>query len=322
MICTIFNNNRVIRMRERLLVSIYVLFLYLIAIEINMNKYTKNAILGIFGIIGIISGLYSIYLKRNKPIINYNNAKFIAQIVKYELEHHTNIIFLVDNFWTIKQKKLDYKLSKYIIDIDESDKFMERIHNIIQSNDFKSLDIIMNTTGGDISSSDVIMKVLLNYKHNVNIHVPCFAFSAGSMITLCANNIYMNEISLLSPIDPQMTYKIDKFISCTSSSKHLSDLLKNKTADNIDDTIYLHAIESRYLHNDNIKNLRNILHKRYNLTKKNTRRIIKKFASGLDPHHMPINVDMLKDMNIPIKLNIPERINKIFISFVTIKNQT
>lgn len=321
MIYTLFNNKKTITMIERLIVSIYVLILCFIGTDTNINNFTKHVLLRVFGLIGILTGLYTIYIRQSKPIINYNYIGFVSHIVNYETENNTNIIFLIDNFWSSKHKKLDHKLNKYIIDIEDSETFMERIYHILQKEKDKSLDIIIHTIGGDIMNSDVIMNVILNYKHNVNVYVPCFAFSAGTMLTLCANNIYMNEISLLSPIDPQMTYKIDKFISCTSSSKHLADLLKNKTANNIDDTIYLHAIESRYLHDDNIKNLRNILHKRYKLTKKNIKRIIKKLASGLDPHHKPINIDMLKDMNIPFKQKIPEQINNIFNKYVIIKNK-
>ena len=40
----------------------------------------------------------------------------------------------------------------------------------------------------------------------INIYIPRYCYSGGSMVALCGDNIYMNNYSLLSPVDPQISF--------------------------------------------------------------------------------------------------------------------
>jgi len=249
----------------------------------------------------------------NKPFA------LLKHIQSIEKEDKTNIIFLIDEFW---DDKLDKDLSKYVIDTDDDEKFIETIHHIQTSKKEKSLSIIIYTRGGSIASSDMIVDILLNYEEPVNIYIPTFAYSAGTMIALCGDTLFMNQYSILGPVDPQISYSVDEKIDDDASSRCLMQLVEDKNIDEISDDIYLKAIESKFLHEDNIQNLQNIITKRnLNLSKKRKNTIIKEFGSGLHPHHKPFNINKIKSMHIPVMSPVPLKYNTLLTMYAAYKNK-
>ena len=244
-------------------------------------------------------------------------------IVKEEISSNTDIIFIVDGFWE-NQKALN-KLGKYVIDIDDSETFIERIHEIDQGmNDVtkekKPLSIILYTTGGSIFNSDMIVEILLSYDSPVNIYIPGFAYSAGSMIALCADKLYMNKFSVMGPVDPQLSYHVDdNGDEDGASAKCFMQLLEDK--EEIGDDFYLKALESKNLHDDNIENLRKILRIRdRNLSKNKKKKFIEEFASGKRPHHKPFLAEKVRQLGMPVESTVPREINKLFSVYVGYKN--
>ncbi len=69
---------------------------------------------------------------------------------------------------------------------------------------FKVLDVLLQTPGGSADAAYTITKLLRKHASKVNILVPLYAKSAGTLICLCANEIVMSEISELGPLDTQI----------------------------------------------------------------------------------------------------------------------
>lgn len=77
------------------------------------------------------------------------------------------------------------------------------LHNL-KDKHFAVLNVILQTHGGDGDAAYNIAKMLQMHADHVNIIVPLFAKSAGTMICLAANDLLMTELSELGPLDAQI----------------------------------------------------------------------------------------------------------------------
>ena len=68
----------------------------------------------------------------------------------------------------------------------------------------KGLTLILHTPGGDPNAAATIVAYLRSKFTQIEVIVPTFAMSAGTMISLAADRIIMGRQSQLGPIDPQM----------------------------------------------------------------------------------------------------------------------
>ncbi len=71
------------------------------------------------------------------------------------------------------------------------------------------LDVILQTPGGDIDAAFCIIKLLRNHAAKINIFVPWYAKSAGTLICLGADRICLSELSELGPLDSQIHERQD-----------------------------------------------------------------------------------------------------------------
>lgn len=79
-----------------------------------------------------------------------------------------------------------------------------KIEQILRRKKFKELDVLLQTSGGNIHAAYNIVKLLRKSASAVNIIVPLFAKSAGTLICLCGDKIIMSDISELGPLDTQI----------------------------------------------------------------------------------------------------------------------
>jgi hypothetical protein len=87
---------------------------------------------------------------------------------------------------------------------EEINGFMPLIHGMDCS---KGLTLIMHTPGGVTNATETIVSYLRSkfpFTDDIEVIVPTFAMSAGTMISLAAGKIIMGRQSQLGPIDPQM----------------------------------------------------------------------------------------------------------------------
>ena len=76
----------------------------------------------------------------------------------------------------------------------------------------KGLTLILHTPGGVTNAAESIVHYLHSKFKDIEVIVPTFAMSAGTMISLSANRIIMGRPSQLGPIDPQIPIS-GKFVS-------------------------------------------------------------------------------------------------------------
>jgi ATP-dependent protease ClpP protease subunit len=76
----------------------------------------------------------------------------------------------------------------------------------------KGLTLILHTPGGVINATESIVKYLHSKFKDIEVIIPTFAMSAGTMISLASDRIIMGKSSQLGPIDPQISIS-GKFVS-------------------------------------------------------------------------------------------------------------
>lgn len=84
---------------------------------------------------------------------------------------------------------------------EEVNGFMSVIHGMDCS---KGLTLLMHTPGGVTNATETIVSYLRSKFSDIEVVVPTYAMSAGTMISLSADKIIMGRQSQLGPIDPQM----------------------------------------------------------------------------------------------------------------------
>ena len=66
------------------------------------------------------------------------------------------------------------------------------------------LALLLNTPGGMVETAEKIVKIIRRHYDEVYIIVPDFAMSAGTILCMSADKIFMDYSSSLGPIDPQI----------------------------------------------------------------------------------------------------------------------
>lgn len=89
----------------------------------------------------------------------------------------------------------------YQINYEDINGFMSGIYGMDWN---KGLTLILHTPGGIGSAAEAIVSYLWSKFSDIEVIVPTYAMSAGTMISLAANRIVMGRQSQLGPIDPQM----------------------------------------------------------------------------------------------------------------------
>ncbi len=64
------------------------------------------------------------------------------------------------------------------------------------------LTVILNTPGGTVNAAEIIINAFRNHKGRINIYVPFYACSSGTMIALAGDKLYLGQNAHLGPFDP------------------------------------------------------------------------------------------------------------------------
>jgi len=89
----------------------------------------------------------------------------------------------------------------------------------------ETLSVLVETTGGYIEVVERIYNVFRNHYTFVNFIVPNYAYSAGTVLVLSGDEIYMDYYAVLGPIDPQLENENDRFVSGLGYLSKYQDLV-------------------------------------------------------------------------------------------------
>ena len=72
--------------------------------------------------------------------------------------------------------------------------------------------VILTTPGGSAETVQILVNILRYHYKEVNFIIPQYAYSAGTILCMSGDNIFMDYFSQLGPIDPQVKSKDGKFV--------------------------------------------------------------------------------------------------------------
>jgi hypothetical protein len=84
-----------------------------------------------------------------------------------------------------------------------ADDLRDAVENLIDRK--KRLSVILETFGGYVDSARRIAETLRHHYSHVEFIIPCHAMSAGTILAMSGDAIWMDYYSVLGPIDPQIS---------------------------------------------------------------------------------------------------------------------
>ncbi len=96
----------------------------------------------------------------------------------------------------------------------------------------KTLEIILHTPGGLLSAAEIICQALLNHTGHKIVYVPYSAASAGVIIALAGDEIYLGKNAYIGPANPMFMFGysaqqvIDYVSELQSDTSWISDIVK------------------------------------------------------------------------------------------------
>ena len=86
--------------------------------------------------------------------------------------------------------------------------------------------VILTTPGGSAETVQILVNILRHHYKEVNFIIPQYAYSAGTILCMSGDNIYMDYFSQLGPIDPQVKSKDGKFVPALGYLDKVEELLQ------------------------------------------------------------------------------------------------
>lgn len=134
--------------------------------------------------------------KSNEEITAFFRRELPASIAKLkEVRDHNVIVYATA--WIEKPEVPQ----KTMVSNEDINGMMTSLHKMDFS---KGLTLVLHTPGGSPTAAESIVEYLYSKFKYVEVIVPTFAMSAGTMIALGCDSILMGAHSQLGPIDPQM----------------------------------------------------------------------------------------------------------------------
>ena len=98
----------------------------------------------------------------------------------------------------------DFNKQKLGIDVSLMQDDFYTIQDVLRESDKKTIDVYLETPGGSGETAEEIARFLHNKFQEVNFVIVGEAKSAGTILALCCDNLYMSDTGSLGPIDAQI----------------------------------------------------------------------------------------------------------------------
>ena len=215
----------------------------------------------------------------------------LLKMKEIEKERGSRVISLIH-----RQESLAFLGIPFIrfLSIDESEKILRVIR---KTSDDTPIDLIIHTPGGLLLAAEQIANALKAHPAKVSVMVPHFAMSGGTLITLAADEIYMDPNAVLGPIDPQ----ISKYPAAS-----IIKAVGQKTVDEVDDeTLIMADIGEKAIRQVRQTITRLVEDK---LAEAEAQKLAETLSSGQWTHDYPIKFDEAQEMGLPVTVEVPEQV--------------
>jgi ClpP class serine protease len=215
----------------------------------------------------------------------------VRLIRKIEISRKSRLITLIHRQELLSL--LGIPLSKYI-NIEDSEAILRAIR---LTPDDMPIDLILHTPGGLVLASEQIARALQKHPAKVTVFVPHYAMSGGTMISLAADEITMDDNAVLGPVDPQL----GEFPAVS-----ILAVLRQKDKNEIDDrTLMLAEMAAKAM-----TQVRDFVYYLLadKMEEKSAKDLAELLSSGNWTHDYPIDSEQLKKMGLPVTVGLMEDI--------------
>jgi ClpP class serine protease len=219
-----------------------------------------------------------------------------ARIIEaIERERGTKVITLIHRRepW-LKEGEAAY------ITIEDTEHILRQIKGTPKN---KPIDVILHTPGGLALAAEMIATALHEHPANVAVFIPFYAMSGGTLLALAADEIYMENFSVMGPVDPQ--------IEGVPASAYMLVLEKKRMDAIADKTIALAYIAAMA-----VKNMKGFV--KHLLAEKmddeKSEKVAEFLTGGYITHDTPLTIELAKSMNLPVREGVPQKVFDLFLT--------
>ena len=162
---------------------------------------------------------FCIFVLENKQIVmnekidNHIEHLFCEKIKDVELALGADVLV----YYGPIDDGIVYPLNNLIVDLNVG---------LNPEKDRKILYVLLTTGGGSATACERYVSIFRHFYSEVNFLIPDYAFSAGTILTMSGDNIYMDYLSVLGPIDPQVRTKDGHYVAALGYLDKINALLR------------------------------------------------------------------------------------------------
>ena len=216
-----------------------------------------------------------------------------AIMAAMEAERGTRVIPLIHRREPWSSEKDDEHIT-----VEDSEFVLMRIRETPKD---RPIDLILHTPGGLALAAEMIAMALHYHPAKVTVMVPFYAMSGGTLIALAADEILMENYSVLGPVDPQIA---------GFPSGSLIRIVSRKPLETIQDqTIILSDIARMAV--ENVQAFVRWLLKE-KMDKGWAEKVAEFLTGGYMAHDTPITMAVAQDLGLKVTEGVPSRVYELF----------
>ncbi len=219
----------------------------------------------------------------------------ISLIHRLEKNRGSRVITLIHRQETMSI--LGIPLARYI-NIEDSEAILRAVR---LTDDNMPIDIILHTPGGLVLATEQIAHALTRHKGKVTVFIPHYAMSGGTMLSLAADEIIMDENAVLGPVDPQLGQY---------PAVSILNVLKDKDRNEIDDETMIQADIARKAISQVYSFVRKLLTEN-NCSEEKAEEIAKILTEGRWTHDYPIKFEEAVELGLCVSSDMPKEIYEL-----------
>ncbi len=218
-------------------------------------------------------------------------AARVRAIRRLEQKRGSRVIALIHRQETLAL--LGFPLARYI-DINDSEAVLRAIK---LTDPDVPIDLILHTPGGLVLAAEQIAFAVCSREAPTTVFVPHYAMSGGTLITLAADQIMMDENAVLGPVDPQLgQYPAASILSAVA----------RKDVNEVDDETLILADVSEKALRQVKQTVVQILGER--MEPERAEALAEKLATGTWTHDYPITVREAQELGLPVSTEVPQEV--------------
>ncbi|MEM0020652.1 MAG: hypothetical protein QW039_01445 [Fervidicoccaceae archaeon] len=184
------------------------------------------------------------------------------------------------------------------IDIEDSEEVLRAIREVPEDT---GIAIVLHTPGGLVVAASQIALALKRHPGKKVVIVPHYAMSGGTLISLAADEIWMDRNAILGPIDPQIPFQ--QYGSLPAPSIIKLAKMKGEKADDI--TLIMADVAEKA-----ISGVQGIVVEllKDKIGEEKAKELAEKLTGGQWTHDYPITFEEALKLGLPVKDTVPSEI--------------